>query len=193
MGGAARPSFYPLAWLFYLTLAIGGIVWLGFQRGRIGVELFLTPERFWLDLVAGVAFGSALLGIWAAFRRISIAARALEAELGKLVAPLTRSEAIALAAISAIGEELFFRGALQGAIGLVPAAILFALLHAGPAKPFRVWGLFALLAGLGLGFLTSWRGALGGAIVAHALVNGVNLLRLARGKTWKDGDGGIAR
>jgi membrane protease YdiL (CAAX protease family) len=190
MSGPGRSGFYPLAWLFYLALAIAGVVWLGFQRGRIGAELFVSPDQPWIDLAAGVATGAALLGVWEALRRGSHAARALEAELGKLVAPLSRSEALALAAISAIGEELFFRGALQGALGLLPAAALFALLHAGPAKPFRVWGLFALLAGLGLGALVVWRGALGGAIVAHALVNGVNLVRLSRAGTWKDGVGG---
>jgi hypothetical protein len=190
MSGAGRAGFYPLAWFCYLALAITGVVWIGFQRGRIGVELFVRPDRLALGLAAGAAAGAALLGVWEGLRRASATARALESELAKLVAPLSRSEAIALAAISAVGEELFFRGALQGAIGVVPAALLFALLHVGPAKSFRLWGLFALLAGLGLGALVAWSGALGGAIVAHALVNGVNLVRLTRRGTWKDGGGG---
>ena len=99
--------------------------------------------------------------------------------------PLSLGEALALAWISALAEELFFRGALQGAIGLLAAAVLFALLHFGPGRAFRVWGLFALVAGLGLGALVAERETLGAAIVAHALVNGVNLARLARGNATR--------
>jgi membrane protease YdiL (CAAX protease family) len=87
---------------------------------------------------------------------------------------------VSLAVISALAEELFFRGALQAAIGFLPAAVLFALMHAGPGKGFRVWTLFALAGGLALGALVALRGPLGGAIVAHLMVNGVNLVRLAR-------------
>ena len=79
---------------------------------------------------------------------------------------------MSLALISAVAEELFFRGALQGAIGFLPAAVLFALMHAGPGKGFRIWTLFALAGGLALGALVALRGPLGGAIVAHLMVNG---------------------
>ena len=122
-----------------------------------------------------------LLALWALVRRLSASARELESEIARLVLPLATGEALALAWISALAEELFFRGALQGAVGLLPATALFALLHFGPGRAFRVWGLFALVAGLLLGLLVLGRESLGAAIVAHALVNGVHLARLARG------------
>ena len=121
-----------------------------------------------------------LLGVWALLRRLFAPARELERELARLVLPLSRGETLALAWISALAEELFFRGALQGAVGLLPAAILFALLHFGPGRAFRVWGLFAFAAGLLLGALAAGRESIGAAIVAHALTNGINLARLAR-------------
>jgi membrane protease YdiL (CAAX protease family) len=179
----AQRSFYPIAWLFYLVLAIAGLLWLGARHGRIGLELFLKRETFWIDLGIGVAAGSVLLAFWWLLHRFFAAARELEAEIARLVLPLTSTEALSLAFLSALAEELFFRGALQGAIGVLPAATLFALLHAGPGRAFRIWGLFALGAGLLLGFLVAEREALGGAIVAHALVNAVNLARLARRTT----------
>jgi len=177
--GAAL-KFYRIAWLFYLVLAIAGLLWVGAQRGRLGVELFVDPGGWWIDLGTGLGAGLALLSLWWLLRRHVAAARSLEDELARLLAPLSVAEAISLAVISAVAEELFFRGALQGALGFLPAAVLFALLHAGPGKSFRVSTLIALAGGLTLGALVALRGPLGGAIVAHLLVNGVNLVRLAR-------------
>jgi membrane protease YdiL (CAAX protease family) len=178
----AVPSqqFYRLAWIFYLVLAVAGLLWLGAQRGRLGVELFVDPGGWWIDLGAGAGLGLLLLAVWWLLRRFVAGARRVEEELSALLAPLTVAEALSLALISAVAEELFFRGALQGALGLLPGAILFALLHAGPGKDFRIWALFALAGGLALGALVLMRGPLGGAIVAHLVVNGVNLVRMAR-------------
>jgi uncharacterized protein len=81
--------------------------------------------------------------------------------------------------LSGFAEELFFRGAVQGAIGWLPATLAFALLHTGPGRAFRLWTLFALLAGLLFGALMELRGNLLGPVVAHFLVNAVNLWRLA--------------
>jgi membrane protease YdiL (CAAX protease family) len=173
-------KFYRVAWLFYLVLAVAGLLWVGAQRGRLGVELFVDPGGWWIDVASGLATGCALLALWWLLRRHVAAARELEADLARLLAPLTVSEAVALAVISAVAEELFFRGALQGALGYLPAAVLFALLHAGPGQSFRLWTLFALAGGLTLGALVAGRESLGGAILAHLLVNGVNLVRLAR-------------
>lgn len=183
MSGATKSagaSFYRIAWLFYLGLAIAGLLWVGAQRGRLGLELFFDPGSWWIDCGAGIALGGGLLAFWWLLLHFVVAARTLEEELARLLAPLAVAEAISLAVISAIAEELFFRGALQGALGFLPAAVLFALLHAGPGKGFRIWTLFALAGGLTLGALVALRGPLGGAILAHLIVNGVNLVRLVR-------------
>jgi membrane protease YdiL (CAAX protease family) len=104
----------------------------------------------------------------------------LEDHLAQLLQGIEPAETLALAALSGFAEELFFRGAVQGAWGIVPATALFAALHVGPAKAFRLWTLFAAVAGLSLGLLAQWRGNLLGPIVAHFFVNAVNLRRLAR-------------
>ena len=58
---AAGAKFYRLAWIFYLVLAIAGLLWLGAQRGRLGLELFVDPGGWWIDVGAGVALGGALV------------------------------------------------------------------------------------------------------------------------------------
>ena len=172
--------FYRAAWIFYLLLAMGGLVGLVALERRIELALFFAPDGWWLDLGLGIATGGALLAFWTFVRRFSERARELERTLGALVGPLATEEVVSLAVVSAIGEEVAFRGALQGWLGLVPAAIFFTLLHVGPGPTFRPWTLFAAVGGFAFGGLVLWRGSLGGAIVAHLVVNAVQLRRIAR-------------
>jgi hypothetical protein len=170
---------YRFAWGLYLFLALAGAIWIGFQRGVIPLSLFLDTRHWWLDLGLGLGTGLLLLGLWAAAERIFPLARELEAKLAQALGPLSGSEALALALLSGFAEELFFRGAVQGTLGLVGATILFGLLHSGPGREMRLWTLFALLAGGVLGLLMQWRGNLLGPVAGHFLVNAINLRRLA--------------
>lgn len=170
---------YRLAWGLYLGMALAGALWIGVRRGVIPLALFVDTREWWLDLLLGVAAALLLLGLWKGAERAFSLARELEGHLAQALGPLTPAEVIALALLSGFAEELFFRGAVQEAFGLVPATILFALLHSGPGRALRLWTLFAAVAGLLFGLLMEWRGNLLGPMLAHALVNGVNLLRLA--------------
>jgi membrane protease YdiL (CAAX protease family) len=159
------------------------VLWIGLRQGHIPLALFVDTRRWWLDLLLGVGAGLLLLGVWGVTARFVPVARRLEEQLAALLGPLRLSDAVALAVISGFAEELFFRGAVQGAFGgtwgWVGASVLFALLHTGPGPAFRFWTLFALVAGLLFGALMAWRGNLLAPFVAHFLVNAVNLRRLA--------------
>lgn len=175
--GAER--LYRIAWVLYLLLAIAGAVWMGLARGGLALEHFVDPESWPVDLLWGLAGGAALLGLWLAGRALLPMARELERTIASLLEDLAPSDALALAFISAFAEELFFRGAVQGSWGVVIATVLFGLLHTGPGRPFLLWTLFALVAGAVFGLLTLYRGNLLAAVVAHLVVNAVNLTRLA--------------
>lgn len=153
---------------------------MGLRDGRIRVDLFINLEAWWIDLGVGLAAGSLLILVWILARQTLPAARRLEAELAELLGELGTSEVVGLALLSGFAEELFFRGAVQGAWGWLPATILFALLHAGPGATFRIWTAFAAIAGLTLAALMIWRGNLLAPVVTHVLVNGINLDRLSR-------------
>ncbi|HPK65074.1 MAG TPA: CPBP family intramembrane metalloprotease [Thermoanaerobaculia bacterium] len=175
-----RPRLLPLAAGFYLLLGSAGAIWIGLARGGpIPVTLFLRPAALGGDLLAGVAAGAGLLALWAAGRRWLPLARRLERRLAAALAGTSPEEALVLALLSALAEEVFFRGAVQGTFGLWPAALLFALLHSGPRRDLVLWGAFALVAGLVCGALVVLRGQLAPAIAAHFLVNAVGLRRLA--------------
>lgn len=117
--------------------------------------------------------------VWRTGARFLPAARELEGRIGGILGPLGREEVVALAVFSGVAEELFFRGAVQGSWGWVWATVLFAVLHTGPGRAFGLWTLFAAVAGGLFGGLMAWRGNLLGPIVAHFLVNALNLGRLA--------------
>ena len=168
----------------YAILAIAVSAACLFWRG----ELPLTHPEPWLPLsTAGAHAYSALLG--AAFgmsvvfaSRVSVAryrwARRLHRELRPVASQLTVGNMLLLAVLSAIGEELLFRGALQPEVGLLGQAAIFGLLHqlSGPSR--WVWVTWAAAVGLALGSLFQLTGSLLGPILAHALINGLNLAYL---------------
>ena len=180
----SQPAFppgrlYRLAWVFYLALALGGGFWLALRQGVLPLRLFIDVHGWWIDLGLGAAAGSLLLALWQLALARLPGARELEAHLERVLTGLSHSEALGLAVISGFAEEVFFRGAVQSAAGWLAASLLFALLHSGPGPSFRLWTLFAALAGGIFGALMAWRGNLLAPMVAHILVNAVNLRRLA--------------
>jgi len=90
------------------------------------------------------------------------------------------NQVMLLAVLSALGEEVAFRGALQGRIGLEWTALLFALLHYPFRKSLWPWTVFALVMGLALGALTAYAQNLAPAIVLHFMVNYFNLHDIAQ-------------
>src|SRR5262245_27352476 len=126
------------AWV-YGTLAVAAVGW-GFVRGD--PDVFHHPAP-WLHLGAPLAVGTGIpLGLalgfsfaWAtrlAVRRLELARR-LHVEFRALFGPLSEKDVLAFSALSAVGEELAFRGALQPAVGLLIASLLFGLVHMGPS------------------------------------------------------------
>ena len=171
---------YRLAWIFYLVVAIAGALWVGWREGAILPTLFVDPQSWWLDALLGIAAGGSLVGLWRVARQKLTSARDLERQLAELLGPLDRLEVIALALLSGFAEELFFRGAVQGAWGWFPATVLFTLLHTGPGSAYRAWTAFAGVAGLALAGLMVWRESLLAPVLAHVVVNAVNLDHLVR-------------
>ena len=170
--------------IFYLLLAIGGVLWIGLRQGQIPLGLFFDPQAWWIDLLIGLACGGVLVAAWEAARRFLTGARRVEDLVAATLGEIDRSEALTLAVLSGVAEEFFFRGAMQAAWGVLPATILFTVLHLGPGKEYRLWTVFAALAGAMFGALALWRGTILAPTAAHILVNAIGLNRVAeRGVT----------
>ena len=71
---------------------------------------------------------------------------------------------------NAFSEELLFRGALQIRLGILPATILFTLIHFSYfSKPILLLNVF--FTGLFLGFLYAWSDSLWICTFSHAFYN----------------------
>jgi membrane protease YdiL (CAAX protease family) len=126
-------------------------------------------------LLAAVGIGAILVaaarvGVQA-WKPISDASRTLEGMVG----PLSWKDAVALAFLSAVGEEVLFRGALWPHLDLAGSALLFGLVHVLPRRTLWVYPVFATVAGILLGILREGSGSVLPPIVAHFVVNAVNL------------------
>lgn len=110
---------------------------------------------------------------------------------------LDAQRALVLAFYSSVGEEALFRGFVQpwliqqaGALvepgslaavvlGVVGASLVFGLLHFPVVKELVPWTVFAVVAGFAFGALAAWSGSLLAPVVAHLLINWLNLKRLS--------------
>lgn len=175
---AAR--LFRLAAAAYLVLALAGVFWIGLRDGRVPLALLLDPQAWLRDLGKGLSSAAGLVLAWELARRASRAARTVETELAATLGRLSRSEQLGLALLSGFAEELFFRGAMLPAWGLLATTLAFGLLHVGPRLAYVTWTMFALLGGLLFGVLARDCGNLLAPICAHVAVNAVGLWRLGR-------------
>lgn len=90
-------------------------------------------------------------------------------------------DAFLLAFLSALGEELIFRGLLLPYAGLVGSSALFGLVHVIPRKRLWLWSVYATAAGFVFGILAIETGGILAPFAAHFAVNFTGLTTLNRG------------
>lgn len=155
------------------------IALIGLSFGEPGIFASLAPKTTILgSLFAGATAGAACVVLLWLLRRVPPLER-LESWQREVVSQWTVTDAAAVAVVSGLSEEALLRAFLQPIIGLLPAAVLFAVLHLVPERELWFWPLFALLSGLLLGGLFEIWGY-PAAAAAHIVINAVALLRLRR-------------
>lgn len=102
-------------------------------------------------------------------------AQRLHAELRPVAQDLTVGQIFLLAGLSSLGEEVLFRGLMTPTLGILISSVVFGVLHQvrGPSR--WVWIGWATIVGLVLGTIFAATGSLVGPLLAHAVVNAVNL------------------
>lgn len=169
-------------------------------------SLFRLPEtsaRLWGSIAAAVALALAVVEAGKLLERVSWYRRMAEYLRQILTSPellgpsLDGEKALVVAVYSSVGEEALFRGWLQefliarvaddplapglGAVtaGIIATSLIFGVLHFPMVKELRPWTAFAVIAGILFGALAAWSGSLLAPVLAHLLINWLNLRRLA--------------
>ena len=175
-GGMPRLSL-PSMSIFYLLLAALAVL-LAPKFNPFVVPG--QPERgdfvhvangLWLGLFCGVTLVAASQLSYHYFSW----SRKLERSFFEILGPLGLGQITVVAIASGVAEEMLFRGAIQPFIGLIPASLLFALLHIGPGREFLPWTISAGVIGLLLGLLYEHTGNLAAPVICHFTVNFINL------------------
>lgn len=92
---------------------------------------------------------------------------------------LNRPAILALAVAAGLGEELFFRGVVQHALGWIAASVVFGLAHVG-GRQMLGFGIWAVMMGLALGALAMMTGGLTAPAVAHGVYDALALEYIRR-------------
>ncbi len=161
---------------FYAAMAFAGylLAWLT----STPIAWTNGPVAALADVAIGAGVGLAIVFITTWGERRFEWARRLSEQLASSLPPLPRFHVAIAAVTSGIGEELLFRGALQPHLGLIVTSLLFGVIHGGVTGPLRAWALFATAAGFILGALATARDGILAPVVAHMVVNGINLAKL---------------
>src|SRR5262249_46658650 len=107
-------------------------------------------------------------------------ARVLHREFHAVVHELNAREIFILAAASAVGEEMLFRGALVPVLGIFWSSLLFAAMHMRAQWRFLPWTIMSFIMGVAMGVLYEKLGNLGAPIAAHFVINFLNLHYIAK-------------
>ncbi len=184
-GEGSRFPLVPLAVAFYAVMGVVAVAWRLLVDGQgpfFAAPEVVVPEGSPLlqHALLGLLAGGGVI-VWSRlWIRYSRMGRVLAQRLAEILGPLSGAQVVVLALASGLGEEAFFRGALQPRVGLVLASLLFGLAHLVPRRDLLPWAGFAALAGVLLGGLFDYTGNLLAPAIAHVLVNGVNLRWLSR-------------
>ena len=185
---ALGPRFVRFAALFYGSLAVVAALWCGLR----GFDVRLLGENPAASVLLGVLTAACTVSLGLLAYQFLPALREISEELApRLVDGATSTSLVLVAIFSGVGEEAFFRGALQQEFGLVVASLLFGLAHVGPDRRYFVWTAWAVLAGFVFGFLYEVSGSLLAPILAHTAHNAATLLLWKRYRKGPKKTGGL--
>lgn len=173
------PRFVSFAGLFYGLLVVVAALWSalrGLPLDFFGTSFAASVFLGGLTAAATVASGLLVYRLLPPLRRIS------DELAPQLVDGADRTSLVLVSLFSGVGEEVFFRGAVQQEFGLVVASVLFGVVHLGPDRRYLLWTAWAVVAGFVFGYLFVITGGLLAPILAHAGHNAATLLLWKRSR-----------
>ena len=173
------PRFVLFAGIFYGLLVVAAALWSGLR----GFPLDILGDSVPLGLLLGALTVVLSVTSGLLLYRLVPVLRQIADELGpRLVEGASNQNLILVSLFSGVGEEVFFRGAVQQEFGLLVASLLFGVVHVGPDRRYLLWSAWAVVAGLIFGLLYDFTGGLLAPILAHAGHNAATLLLWKRSR-----------
>lgn len=161
----------------YTLLLFGALLWLALRdRLQALPQVAIGEHGLFASAVAGLAVGLAGHGLLGIVARRSPAVRELEERTGQLLVGMSEAGGFAFVLITALIEELFFRLAVQDALGLIGSVAAYVLLSISAG---RTVVLLAATHALCLGALVQFGFGLYASTTAHAVTNYLSLRRIA--------------
>lgn len=184
---ALGPRFVRFAALFYGSLVVVAALWCGLR----GFDLRPFGDRPAAGLLLGALTAGCTVALGLLAYRMIPSLRRISEELApRLIDGASRRGLVLVSIFSGVGEEAFFRGAVQQEFGLVAASLLFGLAHVGPDRRYLVWTAWAVLAGFVFGALYEATGGLLAPALAHGAHNAATLLLWKRSRSKFPKQGG---
>jgi membrane protease YdiL (CAAX protease family) len=160
--GEGTLGLLALLWVLWRRLPV---TWGNPERAvpiGIGVALLLAAVQY------GLLHHAPAIAPVSALRRLYVDV------LQPLFDRVTPLEIVGISLLAGVGEELFFRGAMQQEWGWIAASVLFGLCHVGNRETL-ILGVWAGIVGAILGWLTGVTGGLAAPITAHAVYDALAL------------------
>ncbi|MCH9681190.1 MAG: CPBP family intramembrane metalloprotease [Deltaproteobacteria bacterium] len=170
---------------FYGALLVVGFFWHGISQDTNDLWR-LQPDQDLATLIwtpgVGIIVGLLTVQGFRVLQGRMLWLGELHREFSSIFGRPPSRELFLLAAASAVGEEVLFRGAMLDNWGLIASSVVFALLHIPPRLSLWPWTVSAMVMGFGFGILTLVTGNLGAAVAAHFVINLQNLTYITRNR-----------
>jgi hypothetical protein len=163
--------------MFYGLLMIASLAWLsGRDRGDAFADAAVGAHGPWLGVIAGLVVGCLGAAVVAALARRRATFRLLDRITRQAFAGVGDIGALVFVLMAAVGEELFFRLAVQDAYGLVGSVAAYLIVNSSVGG-WR-WLPYLLVHATVLGLLVQQGFGLLGSTTANAIMNHLNLWRI---------------
>ena len=165
--------------IIYVIFFLGSFFGIYYLQGESTlIKAFQVSANPFLIIALGVISGLIVILISIISTRLFRVIRELENEFRIILGRLSIFDIVVIAMISSIAEETLFRGLLQPFLGLTITSLIFGLLHFPIKQTLLPWTIFAIGMGFLLGGLYLYTESLITPIIAHCLVNLVNIWRI---------------
>jgi membrane protease YdiL (CAAX protease family) len=166
-----------------LFFGLGGAAIITWIQGRSLDEVFTVHDSIVKQLLIGTAVGT-LVGLIAKYIVSRPGMDDVSSRYAKLIGELhtTLPDRLLISLCAGVGEEIFFRGAIQYWFGIPLTAVFFVAIH-GYLDPRNLklfaYGMFMTLVMLAFGYAAAQYG-LWGPVMAHMMIDVVLLEYLHR-------------